>query len=81
MLSTSSITKEIQKRVKGAVTKTITKDAVREIPVIYPPLELQNKFAQIVEKVEAQKQKNEQVIEQMNNLFNSLSPKAFKGEL
>ena len=40
-----------------------------------------NKFAQIVEKVEVQKQKNEQVIEQMDNLFNSLSQKAFKGEL
>ena len=47
----------------------------------YPSIELQNKFAQIVEKVEAQKQKNEQVIEQMDNLFNSLSQRAFKGEL
>lgn len=50
-----------------------------ELPI--PPIEEQNKFAQIVEKVEAQKQKNELVIEQMNNLFNSLSQKAFKGDL
>lgn len=81
MLISDSITKEIQKRVKGAVTKTITKDAVREIPIIYPLIEEQNKFAKIVEKVEAQKQRNEKVIEQMDNLFNSLSQKAFKGEL
>ena len=81
MLISNSVTTEIQKRVKGAVTKTITKDAVREIPIIYPPMELQNKFAKIVEHVEAQKQKNELVIEQMNNLFNSLSQRAFKGEL
>lgn len=81
MLISNSVTTEIQKRVKGAVTKTITKDAVREIPIIYPPMELQNKFAKIVEKVEAQKQKNELVIEQMNNLFNALSQKAFKGDL
>lgn len=47
----------------------------------YPSIEQQNKFAKIVEKVETQKQKNELVIEQMNNLFNSLSQKAFKGEL
>ena len=46
-----------------------------------PTIEEQNKFAKIVEKVETQKQKNEQVIEQMDNLFNSLSQRAFKGEL
>jgi len=47
----------------------------------YPSIDLQNQFAQIVEKVEFQKHKNEQVIEQMDNLFNSLSQRAFKGEL
>ena len=56
-------------------------DYLRNFPIILPPIEDQNKFAQIVEHVEAQKQKNELVIEQMNNLFNSLSQRAFKGEL
>ena len=56
-------------------------EAIKNLKIIVPPLELQNKFAQIVEKVESQKQKNELVIEQMNNLFNSLSQRAFKGEL
>ena len=54
---------------------------LKTLNIMYPPMEQQNKFAQIVEKVEAQKQKNELVIEQMNNLFNSLSQRAFKGEL
>ena len=54
---------------------------LKTLNIMYPPMELQNKFAQIVEHVEAQKQKNELVIEQMNNLFNSLSQRAFKGEL
>ena len=53
----------------------------QELLIPIPPIELQNKFAKIVEKVEAQKQKNEQVTEQMDNLFNALSQKAFKGEL
>ena len=56
-------------------------EAIKNLKIIVPSLELQNKFAQIVEKVESQKQKNELVIEQMNNLFNSLSQRAFKGEL
>jgi len=51
---------------------------LKQLQFMTPPIELQNKFAQIVEKVEAQKQKNELVIEQMNNLFNSLSQRAFK---
>ena len=54
---------------------------MKNFEVIVPPIEEQNKFAKIVEEVETQKQKNEQVIEQMDNLFNSLSQRAFKGEL
>lgn len=72
---------EINNRISGAVTKSITKGAIRTIPIYLPSIEEQNKFAKIVEKVETQKQKNKQVIEQMDNLFNSLSQKAFKGEL
>jgi len=73
--------REIQKRVKGAVTKTIRKDAVREIPILSPPLELQNQFAERVKAIEAQKALAQQELEKADNLFNSLLQKAFKGEL
>jgi type I restriction enzyme S subunit len=66
---------------RGGNQPNLNMDIVKKFEVICPPIEEQNKFAQIVEKVETQKQKNEQVIEQMDNLFNSLSQKAFKGEL
>ena len=46
---------EINKYVRGAVTKTITKDDSRKIKIIVPPIELQNKFAQIVEQIDKQK--------------------------
>lgn len=59
----------------------INAQELQDFNIYIPPMELQNKFAKIVEHVEAQKQKNELVIEQMNNLFNSLSQRAFKGEL
>lgn len=61
--------------------KNINLEILNGLSLPYPPIEEQNKFARIVEKVEEQKQKNEKVIEQMDNLFNSLSQKAFKGEL
>lgn len=72
---------EIQKRVKGAVTKTITKDAIRSIIIPIPPLELQTKFAQIVENTEALKAQYHQSLQELENLYGSLSQKAFKGEL
>jgi len=65
----------------GGAQKFLSLQQIRNYKIIVPQIEEQNKFAKIVEKVETQKQKNEQVIEQMNNLFNSLSQKAFKGEL
>ena len=65
----------------GVAIRRIILKTLKALAIILPPIEEQNKFAQIVEKVEAQKQKNEQVIEQMDNLFNSLSQRAFKGEL
>lgn len=73
---------EIRKYVKTSAGQfTINQQGLGSVELPIPPMEDQNKFAQIVEKVEAQKQKNELVIEQMNNLFNSLSQRAFKGEL
>ena len=72
---------EIQKRVKGAVTKTIRKDAVRAIPIIVPPITLQNKFAERIQLIEVQKQKAQASLQKAEDLFNSLLQRAFKGEL
>ena len=70
---------ERQKR--GATIKGISAEVLKNIKIPFAPVDLQGKYLKIVEKVEAQKQKNEQIIEQMDNLFNSLSQQAFKGEL
>lgn len=54
---------------------------MKNFEIIIPPIALQNKFAQIVEKVEEQKAKNEAQIQKLDDLFNSLLQRAFKGEL
>ena len=72
---------KLKKRVKGAVTKTIRKDAVREVPLISPPLELQNQFADRVQAIESQKAQAQASLAQAEDLFNSLLQRAFKGEL
>lgn len=80
-LNTSYGQIEINTRVSGAVTKSITKGAIRTIPVYLPDIEQQNQFAKIVQKVDTQKEKNQKVIEHMDNLFNSLMQQAFKGKI
>lgn len=66
---------------RGVRQANISNSDILNLEIALPPIEEQNKFAKIVEKVEAQKQKNELVIEQMDNLFNSLSQRAFKGDM
>lgn len=71
----------IQKKVKGAVTKTIRKDAVKSllVPDISP--DLQNKFSVIFEKTESIKQKMLIQSQELETSFQALMQKAFKGEL
>lgn len=81
LLTSSFGTNEIQKNVKGAVTKTITKEAIRRIRIPVPAIELQTQFAQIVEKTEALKSQYQQSLQELENLYGSLSQRAFRGEL
>ncbi len=78
-LSTNYSKAKIKASINGAVTKSITKSAVKSLPLLYPKLDLQNKFSEIVSLIEKQKNKSSTI--QVNQLFKSLIQKAFKGEL
>ncbi len=69
---------EISQYIRGAVTKTITKDAVRAINIIIPPIELQNEFAEFVSKVENTKCKLKKGLENFNYLYNARINEYFK---
>ncbi|MBP9017605.1 MAG: restriction endonuclease subunit S [Paludibacteraceae bacterium] len=56
-------------------------DDFKKFNFIYPPIELQTQFAQIVEKTEAIKTHYKQSLQELENLYGSLSQKAFRGEL
>ena len=59
----------------------ITQKPLEESDYTFPPIELQNKFASIVKDVEEMKEQQKHSKEQIDNLFNVLTQKAFKGEL
>ncbi|KAF5065412.1 Type I restriction modification DNA specificity domain protein [anaerobic digester metagenome] len=64
----------------GAAPRVNIKDLIK-IKCCLPPLPLQNQFAAIVEKVETIKQRYTQSLIELENLYGSLSQRAFKGEL
>lgn len=66
---------------RGGNQENLNMDIVKNISIILPPIELQNKFASIVEKIETIKEKENQKLKQMNDLHNSMMNKAFKGEI
>ena len=71
---------ELQKNSKGINTKFLTMEILRKICFIVPPLPLQQKFADIVEQIEAQKQKIKSAITETETLFNALMAKYFDEE-
>lgn len=70
-------TNEIQQYVRGAVTKTITKDSTRAIKIIVPPIDLQNQFATFVEQTDKSKLAVQQSLEKLETLKKSLMQQYF----
>ncbi|NLY75374.1 MAG: restriction endonuclease [Firmicutes bacterium] len=59
----------------------INAEELKKIKIIIPPVELQNQYAKIVERVLHKKKLFERSLIEMENCFNSLMQKAFRGEL
>ena len=59
----------------------LNKASLDRIPVIVPPIELQNQFAERVSVIEAQKQQAQLELAKSEELFQSLLQRAFNGEL
>ena len=68
---------EIQQYVRGAVTKTITKDSTRSIRIIVPPIELQNEFKSFVEQVDKSKFEVKESLEKLETLKKALMQEYF----
>ncbi len=59
----------------------ISMSKLKSIQIVIPPLELQAEFASIVYQVEHMREHQSQSKQQIDDLFNVLMQKAFKGEL
>jgi hypothetical protein len=66
---------------RGANIQNINQRLLSELIIPIPPIELQKNFSIIVEKIESIKSRYQESLSEFENLYGSLSQKAFKGEL
>lgn len=83
LLTCDSQRKAVQSLAVGAAGSmpNISKANLKTVRLLTPPLPLQNKFATIVENVEAVKSRYQQSLTDLEALYGALRQKAFKGEL
>ena len=58
----------------------INAQELQNIKILIPPIELQTQFANIVTKTEALKEQYKNSLQELENLYGSLSQSAFRGE-
>lgn len=78
---TSYFVNNMTKIAKGANYPAVTDRDIKEFEIPFPPMDLQIRYAEIVEKTEQLKRKYKQSLQESENLFNSLMQRAFRGEL
>jgi type I restriction enzyme, S subunit len=71
----------IRERVKQLDLPFINQSMLLDYPLPLPPIEQQNLFAAIVEKIERVKSRYQQSLTDLEVLYGALSQQAFKGEL
>ncbi|MBM95682.1 MAG: restriction endonuclease subunit S [Oceanospirillaceae bacterium] len=83
LLSNTSMRSKIQALASGAAGSmpNISKANLKTVEIILPPMEEQMRFGEICKKVSLLKNDNEGFLGSQEDLFSSLSQKAFKGEL
>lgn len=72
---------EMHSKSSGANLPRASASVIESFKTYQPPIELQNQFAQIVEKTETLKTQYQQSLQELEKLYGSLSQKAFRGEL
>jgi type I restriction enzyme S subunit len=81
LMQSDGIKRQADQQVRGIAQKTLNLKELKSFQVFNPPINLQKKYAAIRRKIESKLQKQQKMLQESENLFNSLLQKAFKGEL
>ena len=66
---------------RGVRQKNLNLTMIKDLEIIMPPLELQNNFIDFIKQIDKLKFKMEKSLKSLEDNFNSLMQRAFKGEL
>ena len=80
-LNNPIVKQRIITKMAGGAIKRLTLTKIKKFKILIPPLKLQNEFKVIVNKIESIKQDYQTHLQELENLYGSISQKAFKGEL
>jgi len=77
----SFLQKMLEETAPESAQKNINLEILSNLNVPFPPIELQQKFAGIVQQIEQIREHQTQSGQQIENFFNALMQRAFRGEL
>jgi len=72
---------DLKPYLSGTAQPKLNQKSLNRIPIATPPLDLQHRFATIVESIEQQKTLSRTHLAELDTLFASLQARAFNGEL
>lgn len=81
LLNTEEVKSQFKKYSQGSTRVRLNLTMLRQVKVLYPSIELQNEFADFVTQVDKLKFEMEKSLKELEDNFNSLMQRAFKGEL
>jgi restriction endonuclease S subunit len=81
MVRSDYVYRQAKKKNSGSTVGHVNVKDIRQFKILYPPIELQDSFANFVIKTEALKTQYQLSLQELENLYGSLSQRAFKGEL
>jgi type I restriction enzyme S subunit len=77
----NSITQYFRDIAPDGTQPNLNTSIMKNFNLIMPPIDLQNKFAEVVQKAETTKARMQASLKELDDNFNALMQKAFKGEL
>jgi type I restriction enzyme S subunit len=71
----------LMQKSKGAIMSGLNMGLIKDMPVILPPLEIQQQLSEKLKLIKSLKKSHRSYLEQLDSLFASLQHRAFRGEL
>jgi type I restriction enzyme S subunit len=80
-LHTKKLRNKLLQNIRGANIQNLNQKMLYNLEIPVPPIHLQNQFAEKVELIESQKQLLEESLKLLEDNYNNLMQRAFKGEI